>query len=211
MLVTCERPPTLRLTAVRESEAPTGIAPNRPGADIRSAKSDESRFGSTEYPPIVPKVRAVMTPDPKLTRKIAAEPKPAPREDQPTAARSARVVPSVCRRRSRCRVLQSRKARKAPRKGRGRQRVRALQKRTILNMAGAAEHDQRQHQRGRPSACASSSTTGRIKPSASMSTPVTRLICPIRIESEMPVKKPIRIGRDRKLARTPSRSTQAAR
>ena len=29
-------------------------------------------------------------------------------------------------------------------------------------------------------------------------------ICPIRIESEMPAKNPVRIGRDRKLARTPS-------
>ena len=56
-----------------------------------------------------------------------------------------------------------------------------------------------------------SSMTGLSKPSDSMSTPVTRLICPTKIDSEMPVKNPIRIGRDRKFARTPSRSTHAAR
>ena len=55
-----------------------------------------------------------------------------------------------------------------------------------------------------------SSTNGRIRPSASIWTPVKRPIWPTRIESEMPMKKPVRIGRDRKLASTPSRAPAPA-
>ena len=61
-----------------------------------------------------------------------------------------------------------------------------------------------------PAFCASS-TRGATRPSASILTPVIRPICPIRIESDTPAKKPVRIGRDRKVARTPSRSSRASR
>ena len=47
MLVTCERPPTVRLTAVRESEAVTGKAPKRPAAMFAAPNPMSSRFGST--------------------------------------------------------------------------------------------------------------------------------------------------------------------
>ena len=60
-------------------------------------------------------------------------------------------------------------------------------------------------------ACFASSTNGAIRPFASIETPVKRPIWPTRIESEMPMKKPVRIGRDRKLASTPSRSARARR
>ncbi|MCY1229061.1 hypothetical protein D9M72_414120 [compost metagenome] len=60
-------------------------------------------------------------------------------------------------------------------------------------------------------ACRRSSSTGDTKPSDSILTPVKRLICPTRIDSEMPAKKPVRIGRDRKVASTPSRTRRAIR
>ena len=54
------------------------------------------------------------------------------------------------------------------------------------------------------------STSGGIRPSASRLMPVMRPSWPMRIESEMPAKKPIRIGRDRKVERTPRPSNRAA-
>ena len=44
---TCERPPTVMLTAVRESEAVTGKAPKSPAAMLAAPKPVSSRFGST--------------------------------------------------------------------------------------------------------------------------------------------------------------------
>ena len=56
-----------------------------------------------------------------------------------------------------------------------------------------------------------SSVSGARRPSASMDTPVTRPICPTMIEIATPTKKPTRIGRDRRLARLPSRRRLPAR
>ena len=53
------------------------------------------------------------------------------------------------------------------------------------------------------------SRIGPTRPSLATFTPVKRPICPTRIETEMPLMKPMRIGRDRKLATTPSRSRLA--
>ncbi|MCY1229060.1 hypothetical protein D9M72_414110 [compost metagenome] len=46
-LAICERPPTAKLTAVRESEAVTGNVPNSPAAKFAAPKPVSSRFGST--------------------------------------------------------------------------------------------------------------------------------------------------------------------
>jgi hypothetical protein len=48
-------------------------------------------------------------------------------------------------------------------------------------------------------------------PSASIFRPVNRPIWPIRIDSEMPVMNPVRIGRDRKLATMSRRNSRAIR
>ena len=55
-----------------------------------------------------------------------------------------------------------------------------------------------------------SSRIGEISPSDSILRPVTLPIWPTRIDSEMPAKKPTRIGRDRKVANTPSPSSPRA-
>jgi hypothetical protein len=44
-----------------------------------------------------------------------------------------------------------------------------------------------------------------------MASPVTRPICPIMINREIPAKKPARIGRDRKFASAPSPTSRAPR
>ena len=52
------------------------------------------------------------------------------------------------------------------------------------------------------------STKGAIRPSEVTGAPVIRLSWPVMIESEMPAKKPTRIGRDRKVESTPSPSSR---
>ena len=61
------------------------------------------------------------------------------------------------------------------------------------------------------SALLASSTSGVISPSDSIFTPVMRPSWPMNIDTDMPAKKPTRIGRDRKVANTPSRNILAAR
>ena len=154
-------------------------------------------------------------PAPKLTRKIAAAPRArwCRAEGQRSAATSARAGRSGYRRRRRCRVLQSRRAPRAATESDHNQHRPGNRKTGDPHDLQQSEHRQGQQRataNGSIRPCCRSSSTGASRPSASISTPVKRPICPIRIESEMPMKNPVRMGRDRKVARMPSRSTHAA-
>jgi hypothetical protein len=59
------------------------------------------------------------------------------------------------------------------------------------------------------SALSTISKSGPINPSDSIFKPVRRPIWPMMIESEIPARKPVRIGRDRRVASIPSRSARA--
>ncbi len=75
-LVSCERPPTVKLTAVRESGCGNGECTKEPGGRI--CCTEACKFGILSRPygqPMAPKLRAATIPEPKLTRKIAAAPK----------------------------------------------------------------------------------------------------------------------------------------
>ena len=72
---TCDRPPTDRFTAVRESDEVTGKPPSKPEAILAAPNPVSSALAFTVSPVRAPKLRAVMMPAPKLTTKTAADPR----------------------------------------------------------------------------------------------------------------------------------------
>jgi|GEM_PF-2772244 len=72
-------------------------------------------WSSTRAAPRAPKLRAVMTPAPTLTRKMAAPPTSNPSNEKlPSGGLLLAVDPRECCRRSQCRAPQSRRGRRAP-------------------------------------------------------------------------------------------------
>ena len=214
MLVTCERPPTFKLTAVRESGGTNRNGADQAGRNVRGTESDQ----------LAVRIDLISADRPETAggddARSEADQKDRGRAErqcfQGKAGKPWQVQRGQIRRdiadhgdAASFKVEDRRKHHREHQDqtgpGTGKRTIR-----TTCNKPNMPRASTRDGQWIDPAFCRSS-TIGLSKPSDSMSTPVTRSICPIRIESEMPVKNPVRIGRDRKFARTPSRSTHAAR
>ena len=199
---------------MRELAAVTGKPPKQPAARLAAPKPISSRSGSTSVPSRAPKLRAVTMPELKATAKIAQAPRSMVSSGSPPGDGMAKLGSRVGMSPTtampwprKSKAAESSTASTTTTSGPGTGKRAAF---TPCSTASMAKASATEGQWMLP-ALRASSTKGRIRPSASIWTPVKRPIWPTRIESEMPMKKPVRIGRDRKLASTPSLSARASR